>query len=229
MNCEPGTLWWHDCSINFIMSSHFMFQDRIDAGLALSRHLQHYKRVNGITLAVPRGGVPVAFPIAQILELPLEIVLSKKIGHPRHKEYAIGAVSLTGKIVSPNAVAPADYIEQETINIREQLKEMYIKYMGNKKPTPVEGKIVIIIDDGVATGNTLLSTIDIIRNEHPKKIVVAVPVASQQAAKKLSEVTDEFVCSWIPSEFNSVGEFYVDFTQVTDEEVIRILHASLEK
>jgi predicted phosphoribosyltransferase len=206
-----------------------MFQDRIDAGLALSRHLQHYKRVNGITLAVPRGGVPVAFPIAQILELPLEIVLSKKIGHPRHKEYAIGAVSLTGKIVSPNAVAPADYIEQETINIREQLKEMYIKYMGNKKPTPVEGKIVIIIDDGVATGNTLLSTIDIIRNEHPKKIVVAVPVASQQAAKKLSEVTDEFVCSWIPSEFNSVGEFYVDFTQVTDEEVIRILHASLEK
>jgi putative phosphoribosyl transferase len=205
------------------MSSHLMFQDRIDAGLALSRHLQHYKRVNGVTLAVPRGGVPVAFPIAKILELPLEIILSKKIGHPMHKEYAIGAVSLTGQIVAPNALASAEYIEQETINIREQLKEMYIKYMGNKKPTPVNGKIVIIVDDGVATGNTLLSTIDIIRNEHPKKIVVAVPVASQQAAKKLSEVTDEFVCAWIPSQFSSVGEFYVDFTQVTDEEVVDML------
>ena len=200
-----------------------MFQDRIDAGLALSRHLQHYKRVDGVTLAVPRGGVPVAFPIAKILELPLEVILSKKIGHPMHKEYAIGAVSLTGKIVAPNALASAEYIEQETINIREQLKEMYIKYMGNKKPTPVAGKIVIIIDDGVATGNTMLSTIDIIRNEHPKKIVVAVPVASQQAAKKLSEVTDEFVCAWIPSQFSSVGEFYVDFTQVTDEEVVEML------
>lgn len=211
------------------MSSHFMFQDRIDAGLALSQHLQHYKRVDGVTLAVPRGGVPVAFPVAKILELPLEIILSKKIGHPMHKEFAIGAVSLTGKIVAPNVAASDDYIEQETINIREQLKEMYIKYMGNKKPTPVRGKIVIIIDDGVATGNTLLSTIDIIRDEHPKKIVVAVPVASQQAAKKLSEVTDEFVCSWIPSQFNSVGEFYVDFAQVTDDEVIEMLNAPLEK
>jgi putative phosphoribosyl transferase len=211
------------------MSSQFSFQDRIDAGLALSQHLQHYKRVDGIVLAVPRGGIPVAFPVAKILELPLEIILSKKIGHPVHKEYAIGAVSLTGKIVAPNALASDEYIEQETLNIREQLKQMYIKYMGNKKPTPVKGKIVIIIDDGVATGNTLLSTIDIIRNEYPKKVVVAVPVASQQAAKKLSEVTDEFVCAWIPSQFNSVGEFYFDFTQVTDEEVIQMLDAPLEK
>jgi predicted phosphoribosyltransferase len=202
-----------------------MFQDRIDAGLALSRHLQHYKRVDGVTLAVPRGGVPVAFPVARILELPLEIVLSKKIGHPRHKEYAIGAVSLTGQIVSPNPAASEEYIEQETINIREQLKQMYIKYMGDKQHRPVKGKVVIIIDDGVATGNTLLSTIDIIRNDQPKKIVVAVPVASQQAAKKLSEVTDEFICAWIPSQFNSVGEFYVDFTQITDEEVIHMLNA----
>lgn len=205
------------------MSSSVIFQDRTDAGLALSRHLQHYKRVDGVILAVPRGGVPVAFPIARILELPLEIILSKKIGHPLHKEFAIGAVSLTGKIISPNAQATEEYIQQETINIREQLKQMYVKYMGNKKPTPVKDKIVIIIDDGVATGNTLLSTIDIIRNQRPKKIVVAVPVASHQAAKKLSEVTDEFVCAWIPAQFHSVGEFYADFTQVSDEEVMEQL------
>ena len=207
------------------MSSTIMFQDRMDAGLALSRHLQHYKRVDGVMLAVPRGGVPVAFPIASILELPLEIILSKKIGHPLHKEYAIGAVSLTGTIIAPNALASEEYIQQETIHIREQLREMYEMYMGNKKPTPVKDKVVIVVDDGVATGNTLLSTIDIIRNERPRKLVVAVPVASRQAAKKLSEVTDEFVCAWIPSEFHSVGEFYLDFTQVSDEEVISMLRS----
>jgi putative phosphoribosyl transferase len=204
-----------------------MFQDRTDAGLALSRHLQHYRRVDGIALAVPRGGVPVALPIAQILELPLEIILSKKIGHPLHKEFAIGAVSLTGKIIAPNALASEEYIQQETINIREQLKQMYVRYMGHRKPTPVKDKIVIIIDDGVATGNTLLSTIDIIRKERPQKIVVAVPVASHQAAKKLSEVTDEFVCAWIPAEFHSVGQFYLDFSQVSDEEVISMLNEKL--
>ncbi|OQP59848.1 phosphoribosyltransferase [Niastella populi] len=206
-----------------------MFQDRMDAGLALSRHLLHYKRVDGVMLAVPRGGIPVAFPIARILEIPLEIILSKKIGHPLHKEYAIGAVSLTGRIIAPNAMASDEYIQQEIINIRKQLREMYIKYMGDKKPTPVKDKVVIVVDDGVATGNTLLSTIEIIRNERPRKLVVAVPVASRQAAKKLSEVCDEFVCAWIPSEFHSVGEFYLDFTQVTDEEVVSILEMRVKE
>ncbi|WP_166437149.1 phosphoribosyltransferase [Niastella caeni] len=201
-----------------------MFQDRIDAGLALATHLQHYKNVDGVTLAVPRGGVPVAFPVAKILQLPLEIILSKKIGHPTHKEFAIGAVSLTGQVISPHAFASDEYIKQETINIREQLKASYAQYMGERKPTPLKDKIVIIIDDGVATGYTLLSTIEMIRKEAPKKVVVAVPVASKQAAQKLSEVADEFVCAWIPSRFHSVGEFYEDFTQVSDEEVIKMLN-----
>lgn len=208
------------------MASHIIFQDRIDAGLALSRHLQHYKGVDGVTLAVPRGGVPVAFPVARILEMPLEIILSKKIGHPLHKEFAIGAVSLTGRVIAPNALATAEYIQQETKSIREQLRAMYLKYMGNKEPTPVRGKTVIIIDDGVATGHTMLSTIEMIRNEAPKKVVIAVPVASQQAAEKLSEEADEFICVWIPSHFRSVGEFYEDFTQVSDEEVIKMLGGS---
>lgn len=201
-----------------------MFQDRIDAGLALSRYLQHYKNVDGVTLAVPRGGVPVAFPVARLLHLPLQIILSKKIGHPLHKEFAIGAVSLTGQIISPNAFATEEYIQQETVHIREQLKASYAQYMGDKKPIPLKNKIVIIIDDGIATGYTLLSTIEMIRNEAPKKIVVAVPVASKQAAIKISEVADEFICVWIPSRFHSVGEFYEDFLQVSDEEVIQMLN-----
>jgi predicted phosphoribosyltransferase len=202
-----------------------MFQDRIDAGLALSRLLQHYKNVDGVTLAVPRGGVPVAFPVAKLLHLPLQIILSKKIGHPLHKEFAIGAVSLTGQIIAPNAFATEEYIQQETVHIREQLKACYTQYMGNKKPIPLKDKIVIIIDDGIATGYTLLSTIEMIRNEAPKKVVVAVPVASKQAAVKISEVADEFICVWIPSRFHSVGEFYEDFMQVSDEEVIQMLNS----
>jgi predicted phosphoribosyltransferase len=208
------------------MSVQPIFQDRIDAGLALAQHLQHYKNEDALTLAVPRGGVPVALPVAKILQLPLEIILSKKIGHPMHKEFAIGAVSLTGQVISPNSFASDEYIQQETRQIREQLKAMYTRFMGNKKPTPVTGKIVIIIDDGVATGHTLLSTIEMIRKENPKKVVLAVPVASKQAAQKLSEVADEFVCVWIPSNFRSVGEFYSDFTQVTDEDVIAMLDPS---
>jgi predicted phosphoribosyltransferase len=196
----------------------------MDAGLALSRHLHHYKNVDGVTLAIPRGGVPVALPVARILNLPLEIVLSKKIGHPLHKEFAIGAVSLTGQVIAPNAFASDEYIKEETQHIREQLRAMYAKFMGNKRPTPVKGKIVIIIDDGVATGHTLLSTIEMIRKEDPRKIVIAVPVAAQQAAQKLSEVCDEFVCVWIPSHFRSVGEFYENFTQVSDEEVFSLLN-----
>lgn len=200
-----------------------MFQDRIDAGLALSRHLQHYNYVDGVMLAVPRGGVPVAFPISRLLHLPLQIILSKKIGHPLHKEFAIGAVSLTGQIIAPNAFATEEYIQQETVHIREQLKACYDQYMGDKKPIPLKDKTVIIIDDGIATGYTMLSTIEMIRKEAPKKVVVAVPVASKQAAQKISEVANEFICLWIPSRFHSVGEFYEDFMQVSDEEVVQML------
>lgn len=205
------------------MNSQPIFQDRIDAGLALCQHLQHYKHVDGITLAVPRGGVPVALPVSRILQLPLELILSKKIGHPIHKEFAIGAVSLTGQVISPNAFASEEYIQQETLHIREQLRAMYKKFMGNKQPTPVKGKVVIIIDDGVATGHTLLGTIEMLKHENPKKLVIAVPVASRQAAKRLGEEVDEFVCAWIPSHFRSVGEFYADFGQISDEEVITML------
>jgi predicted phosphoribosyltransferase len=205
------------------MNTQPIFQDRIDAGLALSQHLQHYKSVDGIVLAVPRGGVPVALPVAQILQLPLELVLSKKIGHPMHKEFAIGAVSLNGQVISPNAFASNEYIQQETLHIREQLRAMYKKFMGNKQPTPIKGKVIIIVDDGVATGHTLLSTIEMIKKEGPKKLVIAVPVASKQAAQKLSEVVDEFVCVWIPSHFRAVGEFYAEFAQVSDEDVIEML------
>jgi predicted phosphoribosyltransferase len=200
-----------------------MFQDRIDAGLALAGKLLHYKNANGVILAVPRGGVPVALPIASMLQLPLEITLSKKIGHPLQKEYAIGAVSLTGRYVAPNAPVSPQYIEEETVRIRHELLKMYKKFMGKREPEPVKDKIVIIIDDGVATGHTMINTIEMLREELPHKIVVAIPVASRQAAQKLSEVVDEFICELIPSPFRAVGDYYEDFTQVSDDEVVEIM------
>jgi predicted phosphoribosyltransferase len=203
-----------------------MFQDRIDAGLALAGKLLHYKNSNGIVLAVPRGGVPVAFPIARMLQLPLEPLLSKKIGHPLQPEFAIGAVSLTGSYVSPETAVSHKYIEDQIQHIRLQLQQMQQQLMGNKTPTPLQDKVVIIIDDGVATGHTLLSTIDMIKQGAPQKLVVAVPVASRQAAKQLADAVDEFVCELIPAHFRSVGEFYEDFTQVSDEEVAMMLRES---
>jgi putative phosphoribosyl transferase len=201
-----------------------MFHDRKEAGLALAQKLLHYKDVDGVVLAVPRGGVPVAYEVAKMLHLPLEIILSKKIGHPAHKEFAIGAVSLTGRIIDPDIYVPEEYIEQETRRIRMRLKDMYKKYMGDKDPTDIKDKIVILIDDGIATGNTLLSTIQMLKNNKPKKIVVAVPVASPSAAKKIKDQVDEFISLLVPDNFYAVGQFYENFQPVSDEEVISLLN-----
>lgn len=201
-----------------------MFKDRIDAGIALAKKLAHYKNVDGVALAVPRGGVPVAYPVAKMLNLPLEVVLSKKIGHPAQPEFAIGAVSLNGRVIDPYFQVSNEYIEDETLKIRMRLKEMYKKFMGDREPTDLRNKIVIVIDDGVATGKTLLGTIDIIKASSPKKIVVAVPVASREAARKIRKSADEFVSILIPDEFYAVGQFYEDFEEVTDEEVVSLLN-----
>jgi putative phosphoribosyl transferase len=201
-----------------------MYADRIEAGLVLAGKLKKYAGEPGVILAVPRGGVPLGFIVARELKLPLELLLSKKIGHPNNPEYAIGAVSLTDRVLIPHAGVSDAYIESETTRLRQKLRENYIKFMGDKKPSNLENKILIVVDDGIATGNTLMSTIKMLRNSKPARIIVAVPVAPQSAVNKLSKVVDELVIPLIPKEFYGVGSFYEDFTQVTDEEVIRYLN-----
>ncbi|HTI07855.1 MAG TPA: phosphoribosyltransferase family protein [Puia sp.] len=200
-----------------------MFTDRTEAGKLLAEKLKKYQGRPGVILAVPRGGVPVAYTVAKELGLPLDLVLTKKIGHPVNREYAIGAVSLTDSFVIPHRGVSQSYIDQEIKTIRERLKEMYRKFMGDKEPEPLTGKTVIIIDDGIATGNTLLGTINMLRKSKPFKIVIAVPVASDSAVHKLSEVADELVVVLIPEEFYGVGDFYENFEQVTDDEVMYYL------
>ena len=200
-----------------------MLKDRIEAGLLLSEKLKKYKNSNTIVLAVPRGGVPVAAVIAKSLHLPLDIVLSKKIGHPHNKEFAIGAVSIDSMIIDEHPDVPKEYIEKETIRLRKLMQEKYEIYMGNRTPLAIKDKNIIVVDDGIATGNTLLVSINMLRKRNPAKIIVAVPVIPYDTVPVFEKNTDEFVYLIASKYFRGVGGFYEDFNQVEDDEVINLL------
>jgi len=200
-----------------------MFFDRIHAGELLAAELKKYKNDPGVVLAVPRGGVPIAYMVAKKLDWPLDLLLTKKIGHPLNGEYAIGSVSLTDRLITPHEGVSQAYIDRETEKIRLRLREMYKKFMGDKEPVSIKNKTVIVIDDGMATGNTLMSTINMLRQGGPDKIIVAVPVASSSAYQKISNVVDEIICLLVPEYFAGVGAFYENFEQVTDDEVLYYL------
>jgi predicted phosphoribosyltransferase len=197
-----------------------MFRDRTEAGLLLAEKLKKLKNDAGIVLAVPRGGVPIAYFVARELGFPIEVILTKKIGHPANKEYAIGAASLTDYFIIPHEHVTPQYIQSQLVQIRSRLKDMYKKFMGDKEPESLKGKTVIVVDDGVATGNTLLGTIQVLRKSEPGKIIIAVPVASANAIKKLSKEADEVIALLIPEQFYGVGAFYGDFSEVSDDDVL---------
>ena len=197
-----------------------MFRDRTEGGLLLAEKLKKFKNDPGVVLAVPRGGVPIAYFVARELGFPIEVILTKKIGHPANKEYAIGAASLNDYFVIPHEYVTNEYIQHELVQIRSKLREMYKKFMGDKEPESLNGRTVIVVDDGIATGNTLLGTIQVLKKSNPGKIIIAVPVASSTAVEKLSKEVDELIAVLVPEEFYGVGAFYEDFRQVSDEEVM---------
>jgi predicted phosphoribosyltransferase len=199
------------------------FRGREDAALRLARQLQKYNDTSSVALAIPRGGVPVAAVIAKQLGIPLEIMLSKKIGHPMSSEFAIGAVSLNSVILTEDSVVSEDYIESETEAIRSSLKEKQELYMAGRSPVNLEHKNVIIIDDGIATGSTVLAIVELVKMESPAKIIIAVPVAAADTLQMLRQRVDEVICVLAPDDFRSVGQYYDNFSQVSDEEVIKLL------
>lgn len=204
-----------------------IFKDRIEAGDLLAAKLERFKNEDAIVLAIPRGGVPLGYVVAKHFNIPLELVLSKKIGHPLHKEFAIGAVTLNSRVLSEAASeVSSSYIEEETKEIRSLLLGQYRDFYGDKASANLKDKVAIIIDDGVATGNTMVSTIEMLHREKPKKIVVAIPVSSQSALLKLqnSPLIDEVICLLAPIDFRAVGRFYENFDQVDDAEVKRLLN-----
>lgn len=206
-----------------------MFKDRFDAANQLASKLEKYRSSNAIVVAIPRGGVPIGYTVASALELPLELVLSKKIGHPYNKEYAIGAVTLYGYTLDEASKdVPKEYLDSEILAIRALLMQRKVHYYGNRMPISLKYKEVILVDDGIATGSTLISCIKMIQQQEPSKIVVALPVApydSLQRIKAQLEI-DEVVCLIEARNFYAVGQFYEDFGQVKDEEVIELLEKS---
>lgn len=204
-----------------------LFQDRLDAARQLQKKLLQYKNAKDtVLLAIPRGGLELGHLLAKELHLPLDIILSKKIGYPGNPEFAIGAVSLDRMVVNERYIESGevskDYIDHEVQRLQSLLQERYKKYRGKKAPPSLEGKTVIVVDDGVATGQTLLLTLTLLREQRVKKIVVAIPVGPLHTVEKLKAHADEVICLLTPEDFHAIGQFYIRFDQVEEETAIRL-------
>jgi len=198
-----------------------IFKDRHDAGQKLAKKLNKFKgKKDVILLGIPRGGVEVAFDIAKILKVPLSIVVTKKIGHPSEPEFAIGAVSPGHLIVDEEYKNKAgeEYIKKTVREMNKEIKRRYKKYTNEKFPE-LKNKIVVIVDDGLATGYTMLAAVKYARSKNPKKVIVAVPVAAQDSFEKVKAIADEVICLQVPIFFSAVGSFFQEFSQLEDEEV----------
>jgi len=197
------------------------FKNRHDAGKQLAKELNKFKnKKDVIVLGIPRGGVEVAFNVAKLLKVPLSIIVTKKIPYPFEAEFAIGAVSPGNYIVNEEYANKAGegYIKKTVREMNREIKRRYKKYTKGKLPE-LENKIVIIVDDGLATGFTMLAAIKYARSKNPKKLIVAVPVSAQDSYEKVKAIADEVICLHTPIFFGAVGSFYQAFAQLEDEEV----------
>lgn len=203
-----------------------ILSDRSEAGRLLAGKLGMYRGSQALVVAVPRGGVTVGHALAKALDLPLDIALAKKIGHPYNPEVAVGSVSLDDVIMDRSIEVPREYVWNEVERIRRRLRQQEKLYREGRPPIDVKDRTLIVVDDGIATGNTLLATLAMLRKGAPAKIVLAVPVLPKDSVDLFARNTDEFVYLFAPSVFRGVGEFYADFGAVSDEEVIRMLRES---
>ena len=202
-----------------------MFTDRMDAARRLAARLSHLKGRHPLVLAIPRGAVPMADYLARALDGELDVVLVRKLGAPGNPEYAIGAVDEAGQVQLNPGVAEGidpDYLCEEINRQRAVLAARRQAYGPAVDPA---GRVVIVVDDGVATGSTLLAALRALRAQQPQRLIAAFGVAPPEALHRISRLADEVVCLETPAWFGSVGEFYRDFPQVTDAEVMRLLQA----
>lgn len=202
-----------------------MFHDRRHAGELLAARLGKYReRKETILLALPRGGVPVAAAVARVLALPLDVLLVRKIGAPFEPELAVGAVAGDGFVVLDEETIAAMQISRAALESviaaeRNELLRRERLYRDDRSPLVLEGQTAILVDDGLATGYTMLAAVRAVRRQRPASIVAAVPVAPQETLDRLRGEADEVVCVYIPERLVAVGQFYQDFSQVSDKQV----------
>ena len=208
------------------------YENRQEAGKILADQLKEYaNRSDVIVLALPRGGVPVAYEIAEALNLPLDVFIVRKLGVPNHEELAMGAIAIGGtKILNENIVREL-HIQPETIEKvasaeLQELKRRQIAYRGDRPPLDVKNKVVILVDDGIATGATIRAGVKALRELHPSYIIIAVPVAEVTTCEKMEMIADKVVCPLKPRYFYAVGAHYQHFDQTSDKEVTDLLSKS---
>ena len=205
----------------------FPFRDRRHAGRVLAGKLEQYRdRAGLLVLALPRGGVAVGFEVARELQAPLDIFVVRKLGVPGHEEYAMGAIAsggvkvlkpMPGLAVRPEAIASVIEREQAELVRREQL------YRKQRRAVPLQGRTVLVVDDGLATGSTMQAAVLAIRQQHPLHLAVAVPVGALESCASLRQQADDVICAETPEPFRAVGLWYLDFPQATDDEVCALL------
>jgi putative phosphoribosyl transferase len=208
------------------------FRDRVDAGRALAERLQPYRgRDDVVVLALPRGGVPVGFELARRLRVPLDVFLVRKLGVPGHEELAMGAIASGGvrvlneSVVAELGITDEDIARAAIVEGRELERREHL-YRAGRAPIDVRGRTVILVDDGLATGASMRAAALAVRELHPAKVVVAVPVAAERTCDDFRGEVDEVVCAVTPEPFLAVGSWYDDFTQTTDDEVRALLAQS---
>jgi len=196
-----------------------MYKNRKEAGEKLSEHIMRYRDEDAVLLAIPRGGVPVAYEIAQRTGLPLDVIIVKKIGHPHNPEYAVGAASVNSTYINPDNIrgVSQSYLEEQKARKQGEAEAIYRELRGDASPLDLEGKTAILVDDGVATGSTIKMAITVARNLGAERVVVAVPVGSVEAIRMLRREADEVICPLEPTIFYAIGQFYEDFSQVPTE------------
>jgi len=203
------------------------FRDRSEAGHLLARALQQYKGQHPLILAIPRGAVPMAKIVADSLDGELDVIMVRKIGAPFHREYALGAVDENGRVyLNPEAAAAGgteEYIEDMRRAELATIERRRAEYTPDRGPVSAAGRVVIVIDDGLATGATMLTALRAVREQNPAKLICAVPVAPCDTVEKVAEQADEVVCLLASAHFYAVGQFYASFLQVEDDEVISVL------
>jgi putative phosphoribosyl transferase len=205
-----------------------MFKNRTEAGQRLAGKLLHYQEKNPLILGIPRGGVPVAREIFDLLGGQLDVIIPRKVGVPWHKELAAGAVTMDGGFILNEQVArghgiTGQELEYEILGARAEIQRRMELYRGDKPRPSIKGRTVIVTDDGVATGFTMRAALKDLREKKAGRLVLALPVAPPETARQLQKEVDELVCLEMPAIFYAVGQFYENFEQLSDEEVIQSL------